>query len=208
MSGGQDIQGCDISSRESCRTKRTNPIGICIWFGYTKFAIFPWWYCIFVSGRTKRFTLFGYVSGSKIQNLCISRNLEDNTISTGWVMRLCTSFCWHMIISRTLVWSLDTKAKLPIPIPQKIVHTKTGHTVCTFPSLIHLKRKLWCDNEENLIQVCEASTYYPVTILTWQQTSKYFLCRSSPTCDRTSEALVVSSKPATACNGWLSWILK
>ena len=34
-------QGCDISSRVSCRTKRTNPIWICIWFGDTKFAIFP-----------------------------------------------------------------------------------------------------------------------------------------------------------------------
>ena len=34
-------QGCDVSSRVSGRTKRTNPIWICIWFGDTKFAIFP-----------------------------------------------------------------------------------------------------------------------------------------------------------------------
>ena len=29
----------DVSSRISCRTKRTNPIWFCIWFGDTKFAI-------------------------------------------------------------------------------------------------------------------------------------------------------------------------
>ena len=35
------IQGCDVSSCVSGRTKRINPIWICIWFGDTKFAIFP-----------------------------------------------------------------------------------------------------------------------------------------------------------------------
>ena len=32
---------CDVSSHLSGRTKRTNPIWICIWFGDTQFAIFP-----------------------------------------------------------------------------------------------------------------------------------------------------------------------
>ena len=36
-----EAQGCDVLSRVSGRTKRTNPIWICIWFGNTKFAIFP-----------------------------------------------------------------------------------------------------------------------------------------------------------------------
>ena len=36
-----DLQVCDILSRVSDRTKRTNPIWSCIWFGNTKFAIFP-----------------------------------------------------------------------------------------------------------------------------------------------------------------------
>ena len=34
-------QGCDVSSHVSGRTKRTNPIWICIWLRDTKFAIFP-----------------------------------------------------------------------------------------------------------------------------------------------------------------------
>ena len=49
-----NLKGCDVLSRVSCRTKRTNPIWFCMWFGDTQFAIFPWWYHIFVSGRTKR----------------------------------------------------------------------------------------------------------------------------------------------------------
>ena len=35
------MQGCDVSSRVSGQTKRTNLIWICIWFGDTTFAIFP-----------------------------------------------------------------------------------------------------------------------------------------------------------------------
>ena len=35
------MQGCDLSSHVLVRTKRTNPIWICIWFGDTKFATFP-----------------------------------------------------------------------------------------------------------------------------------------------------------------------
>ena len=53
-------QGCDVSSRISGQTKRTNPIWICIWFGDTKFAIFPEWYRIFVSVRTKRTNLIWF----------------------------------------------------------------------------------------------------------------------------------------------------
>ena len=34
------LQGWDVSSHVSVRTKRTNTIWICIWFGNTKFAIF------------------------------------------------------------------------------------------------------------------------------------------------------------------------
>ena len=55
-----DIQGCDVSSSVSGRTKRTNLIGICILFGDTKFSIFPWWYCIFVSVRTRRTNLIWF----------------------------------------------------------------------------------------------------------------------------------------------------
>ena len=44
----------------SGRTKRTNPIWIGIWFGDTKFAIFPQWYHIFVSVRTKRINLIWF----------------------------------------------------------------------------------------------------------------------------------------------------
>ena len=54
------FQGCDVSSRVSGRSKRTNPIWICIWFGETKFAIFPQWYHIFVLDRTKRTNLIWF----------------------------------------------------------------------------------------------------------------------------------------------------
>ena len=53
-------QGCDVLSHVSGRTKRTNPIWICIWFGHTSFAIFPYWYCIFVSVRTQRTNLIWF----------------------------------------------------------------------------------------------------------------------------------------------------
>ena len=52
-----NYQGCDVSSRVSCRIKRTNLIWICIWFRDTKFAIFPYWHCILVWVRTKRTNL-------------------------------------------------------------------------------------------------------------------------------------------------------
>ena len=48
------IQGCNVSSRVSGRTKRANPIWICICFGDTKFAIFPLWY------RTSRTNLIWF----------------------------------------------------------------------------------------------------------------------------------------------------
>ena len=54
------VQGCDALSHVSGRTKRTNPIWICIWFGYTKFAFSPKWYHIFVSVRTKRTNLIWF----------------------------------------------------------------------------------------------------------------------------------------------------
>ena len=54
------LQGCDVSSRVSGQTKRTNLIWICIWFGDTTFAIFPSWYRIFVLARTKRTNLIWF----------------------------------------------------------------------------------------------------------------------------------------------------